>query len=430
MTGAHRQANGSRSLPIADPSSPSVTRRPRSPRLPKIGRHSSGQARVTLGGVVHYLGRYGSIEAQRRYVELLDEWQRNGCRPPRRGITVAQDATTIGDLVKLYLGTIDRTGRYQKNGEPTTQRRYVERVCGSFAAHCGDHPIGRLNKGLLVTWRDRIEENRTLTRTTINKQQAAVKRMLAWAAERDLMPESIWHALNSVRPLRRGEVGERPEHGKPRRAVTWAEVDRVAACCSPQVAAMLKLQALTSMRPGEVVSMRWIDIDRSPARRNGWLYQVAGGKTAHHGVTISYVLMEDAQALLTGFPSTPTAFIFSPRTAMAARRQSLRARRTSKVTAQTRERDRQRQRTYSDRWGLNEYRRAVQRACKAAGVEPFTPHEVRHGAITHVARTKGLLAAQRGANQTSSQTTARYLHTSDADAALAAEALQRRTATG
>ena len=430
MTEGSRQSGGSRQRPPRPASSTPVTRAPRTRRLPKIGRHSSGQARVTLGGVVHYLGRYGSLEAQRRYVELIEQWQRDGCRPPKRGVSCVQSCTTVRDLLQLYLDTIDRTGRYQKAGRPTTQRRYVERVCRSFAEHCGDVPVGRLNKGLLVTWRDRIEEDRGQTRTTINKKQAAVKRMLAWAAERDLVPENVWHAMNSVRPLRRGEVGDRPERGKPRRAVTWAEVVQVAEQCSPQVAAMLRLQALTSMRPGEVVSMRWSDIDRSQTNHDGWVYRVRNGKTSHHGTETTYLLKDQAQAILAGFPATPNAHIFSPRTAMEERRLALRATRTSKVTKQTEQRDRGRRRTYADCWGLNEYRRAVQRACTKAGIAPFTPHEVRHGAITHVARTAGLLAAQRGANHTSSQTTARYLHTSEADAASAAASLQERAATG
>ena len=77
-----RQCVGSQRRPPRPPSSTPVTRAPRNHRLPKIGRHSSGQARVTLGGVVHYLGRYGSLGAQRRYVELIEQWQRDGCRPP------------------------------------------------------------------------------------------------------------------------------------------------------------------------------------------------------------------------------------------------------------------------------------------------------------------------------------------------------------
>ena len=56
-----RQCVGSQRRPRRRLSPAPVTRAPRNHRLPKIGRHSSGQARVTLGGVVHYLGRYGSL---------------------------------------------------------------------------------------------------------------------------------------------------------------------------------------------------------------------------------------------------------------------------------------------------------------------------------------------------------------------------------
>ena len=40
-------------------------------RAPKLGKHSSGQARVTFDGKVYYCGRWGSVEAQQRYAELL-----------------------------------------------------------------------------------------------------------------------------------------------------------------------------------------------------------------------------------------------------------------------------------------------------------------------------------------------------------------------
>src|SRR5262245_60992243 len=50
-------------------------------RLPKMGRHSSGQARVTLNGKVHYLGVFGSAEAHARYADLMRQWQDGGRRP-------------------------------------------------------------------------------------------------------------------------------------------------------------------------------------------------------------------------------------------------------------------------------------------------------------------------------------------------------------
>jgi len=37
---------------------------------PKMGRHSSGQARVTLGGKVLHLGLRGSAEAHENYARL------------------------------------------------------------------------------------------------------------------------------------------------------------------------------------------------------------------------------------------------------------------------------------------------------------------------------------------------------------------------
>ena len=50
-------------------------------RIPKMGRHSSGQARVKLNGRVFYLGAHGSVEAQRRYTDLLNRWLDNGRKP-------------------------------------------------------------------------------------------------------------------------------------------------------------------------------------------------------------------------------------------------------------------------------------------------------------------------------------------------------------
>src|SRR5262245_1681882 len=50
-------------------------------RMPRMGRHSSGQARITLGGKVHYLGRWASPEAHARYAELVRAWLDNGKRP-------------------------------------------------------------------------------------------------------------------------------------------------------------------------------------------------------------------------------------------------------------------------------------------------------------------------------------------------------------
>jgi hypothetical protein len=46
----------------------------RSPHIPKYRRHSSGQARVTLNGKDHLLGRYDSAASHEAYRRLIAEW--------------------------------------------------------------------------------------------------------------------------------------------------------------------------------------------------------------------------------------------------------------------------------------------------------------------------------------------------------------------
>jgi len=47
-----------------------------------------------------------------------------------------------------------------------------------------------------------------------------------------------------------------------------------------------------------------------------------------------------------------------------------------------------------DHYSDDSYRRAITRACAKAGVEPWTPHRLRHSAATQVRREFGLDSAQ------------------------------------
>ncbi len=54
------------------------------------------------------------------------------------------------------------------------------------------------------------------------------------------------------------------------RPVDVKHAEAVLPYVAPQVAAMIRLQQLTGMRPGEVVLMRPVDIDRNG---NVWIYE-------------------------------------------------------------------------------------------------------------------------------------------------------------
>lgn len=403
-----RRTSGDRSSPLGALHCAGTTRSAKNKRqvkLPKMGRHSSGQARITLNGKVHYLGAFGSPEAHQRYGELIQQWLDGGRRPLHTQPHPGQVTVTVRDLFEQYRTWIVTTGRYTKNGATTPQRGLIERSLTSFEDFAGHMRATQLTEAVIVQWRDRIELNRKLTRGGVNRKVQMLLGALRWAKTRGLLPKAVWADCRDIEPLKKGECGNRRERLRVRRAVTLEEVEKVAAACTCRhVAAMLRVQALVGCRPGEVAGMRWADIDKTPVVVDDvplWTYRVADpvAKTAHHGRSISYAIPPRAQAILAEFPAFPTALIFSPA-------QSIAERGRSRKTAPA----------FGPKWTARAYRNAVVRACVAAGVAYFTPHEVRHGAITRAAEQHGVLAAQRLANHSSAATTARYLHTTDDDA--------------
>jgi len=88
-------------------------------RIPKLGRHSSGQARVTLNGKAVYCGPRGTTEAHARYAELNRAWQDRSEQPAERAPHPTQASLRLGDLLQQFLDHVDTTGRYRKNGAPT-----------------------------------------------------------------------------------------------------------------------------------------------------------------------------------------------------------------------------------------------------------------------------------------------------------------------
>ena len=356
---------------------------------------------MRIDGKTHYLGVFGSPESHERYARLVKEWMA-GERVSKRVPHAGQVLLTVRGLFAEYRAWIVATDRYMKNGKPTATRIQIECVLQQFEAFAGDVRVMELSEAILVQWRDRIERNRKLTRKGVNRKVQVVLAALRWGKTRGLLPKSAWADCREIEPVKKGECGTRRERLRERRAVTLAEIERVAAKCTCRhIAAMMRVQALLGCRPGEVAAMRWADIDKTPIVVDGvilWTYRVAdsAAKTAHHDRSISYPVPPRAQAILDEFPALPRALIFSPQQSMAERGRS---RKTAPA--------------FGPQWTARAYRNAVVRACEAAGVPYFTPHEIRHGAITRAAEQHGVLAAQRLANHSSASTTARYLHTED-----------------
>lgn len=387
-------------------------------KLPKMGRHSSGQARVKLNGKTHYLGIYGTVEAQRSYTNLVEQWIKNGRQPLVDAVTVEQ-CVALRVLLEQFEAYLDESGRYRKNGQPTSQRGIVRKAITEFCERFGDIPAPKFSELLLLQHRDYLERRPNLSRVGINKKVAHLRAAFRWAFVRGLLTRDQWLGVKAIEPLRRAEVGHR-DRKRAKRAVSIEDVERVADSLPRVPAAMLRLQALTGMRPGEVCSMRWSDIDRSPVLVEGvecWTYHVAEAKTDHHGHSTSYALGPRARMLLAAFvPESPSAYVFSPSATMRDLHAERRSARQTAPTRQTRMRDEAEGRRWSDRYGVTTYRQAIHRACRRANVERFTPHEVRHGFVTRAAERYGAFAASIAANHARVSTTEGYLHRNRADA--------------
>jgi integrase len=383
--------------------------------VPQIHRHSSGQARVVLSGKTFYLGRYGTAAASRRHAELVERWEKNG-RQPLELVPDIEQVRPIREVLAAWEQYLDDSRRYQKGGRPTSQRGIVRLAVAEFCARFGAVPASAYTERHLLQHRDDLERREQLTRTGINRKVGVLVAALRWAYGRGLIQRDAWLATTAVEPLTRAEAGHR-DRRRQKRAVSIEEVEQVAACLPRVPAAMLRLQALIGCRPGEVCGIRWCDIDKTPVIVDGitlWTYTVAGAKVEHHGKVTSYAIPPRAQAILEQFPpSSPSSLsspIFSPQVTMHDLHQQRRAKRETPATKQMRERDEAPGRAFADRYDVPTYRQAIERGIRKAGIAPFSPHEVRHGAITRAAARFGAFAASVFANHSNVATTEGYMH--------------------
>ena len=294
----------------------------RKPRTPSLRLHKpSGRAVVTLDGQDRYLGDYGSEAARAEYDRLIAEWLSNGRQLARR-----RDLA-VNELMLAYLKHADVY--YVKNGRPTSEAGSIRTALRHVKAIYGVAPAADFGPSALKAVRQRMLDA-DLSRPSLNKLVGIVRRMFRWAVSEELVPSSVIHGLSAVGGLKRGRTTAREtERVKP---VPQAHVDAIIPHVSKQVAAMIGLQACTGMRPGEVCSMRAIDIDMSGTL---WLYRPAEHKTEHHDIDRIIHLGSQAQKIIRPFLTTDrTRHLFDPRDAEADRHAEQRQNRKSKVAVE------------------------------------------------------------------------------------------------
>jgi integrase len=362
-------------------------------RKPSLRLHKpSKQAVVTLNGRDHYLGPWGSRQAQVEYERLVGEWTASGGIPK-----AAEQAVTVAELVLAYRKFA--ATYYAAPSRETGQIRLALRPLVEKYGHTVARDFGPLAlKAVRQTWIDA-----RLARKYINQRVGRIVRAWGWAVENELLPAGNWQALLAVKGLQAGRTTAKES------AVVKPVSDTVfgatlAEIGSPQVRAMLQLIRLTGARPGEVCIMRTGDIDRSVTP---WEYRPQTHKTAHHGHDRVIFIGPRAQAVVADWlRADQEAFLFQPREAAAAVREAAQAagrsasdrdraaRYKRAADAHKRGGRAKNRRLPGDRYAPGRLGHAVGRACERAGIGHWHPHQLRHAAATELRREIGIEAAR------------------------------------
>lgn len=357
----------------------------RSPRTPSYRLHKpSGQAVVTLNGRDVYLGKYGTGESRIEYDRVVSEWLANGRGLPV--VAVGPPTLTVNELLLAYLRFAE--GYYVKNGKLTSEYACTKAAVKPLQGLYGKTPAAGFGPLSLKAVRQKMIQS-DLSRKVINKNIGRLKRIFKWGVENELVPGGVSHALDAVSGLRKGRSEARENDSvKP---VSDQHVEAIKAFVSLRVWAMIELQRLTGMRPGEARMMRGCDLDmRGPI----WEYRPGMHKTEHHDKERLIPLGPRAQSVIRPFLNSDlTAFLFSPGDAEAARNAERRRNRKSPMTP-SQEARKPRGRRFNDFYTKDAYIAAIRRACKKAGVPAWRPNQLRHASGTRVRKEFGLEAAQ------------------------------------
>jgi integrase len=433
-------------------------------KVPSYRIHKqSGQAIVTLpdglgGRQDLLLGKYGSPESRAEYARVLSEWESNGRR--LRQVDHHGLDLTLSELMIAYWKHAESHYR-RPDGTPTGEIHCLRAAFRPLRQLYGHTIVGEFGPLALKTVRQKMIESvdqktgRPWCRRSINLHISRIRGLFKWGVEQELVSPTVLLGLQAVRGLQKGRSQAREsELVKP---VPQAHVDAIIPYLSSPVVAMIQLQALTGMRPGEVIIMRSIDIETSGKI---WLYRPGSDqgpegvhKTAFRGHGRVVLIGPRGQEIVQQFLKTDLlAYLFQPREAMSELRAELRQNRKSKVQqSQINRCKRNPKRKPGTRYTVASYGRAISRACDLAVPFPFPEglsqnelekwrkdheqevkkwqkqhrwhaHQLRHAKATEIRREAGLDAARVVLGHRSPQITETY---AEIDLNRAAEVMAR-----
>ena len=367
--------------------------------LPSYRLHQpTGQAVVTIDGQDYYLGPFGSAESKKKYSRLTDVWNARQERSAAETeelpqLSEVRDVATVKELILQYTLHAQQyyhasEGQQKEVGCIRDALQIVKDLYGRSPAHeFGPKALKAVRRAMIA---------RGWARSYVNHQINRVKRMFRWATEEELIPATKYHALQSVRGLRKGTSDVRET--KKVRPVPLKFVRKVLKRVRPMIRAMILVQLLSGCRPGEVCRLKPRRVSQNGAV---WVYRLARHKTAHHGKRRRIFLGPRAQKILEPWLKgiAPDEYVFNPARDEVTRQAERRAKRKTPLWPSHLKRLAAKKqaapaRPKRDRYDTASYRRAIKRACKQAKVQAWSPNRLRHLAATRIRRRHGIEMAR------------------------------------
>ncbi|MDM4014697.1 tyrosine-type recombinase/integrase [Roseiconus lacunae] len=366
---------------------------------PNYQYHVSGQARVYLDGRYFYLGQHDTPASYAKYHSLLAIYSANG-------MTIPDDAEQLlGDAPITVRCLTAEFREYAKNKYAKDRSRHAQfkNLCTLLDDCFGDLPADefgprKLNeiRELLIATKNRSGKHNA--RSYINMQVQCIVKIFRYCVSRELVGPNVIVALATLQPLAHGE--SKASESAPVQPVDIETVRKTAKFLSPQIKAMVCIQASTGMRPSEVCAIRPTDIER---RDDGvWVYRPPKHKTSHRGKLKAVPLLDAAKSALEPFLDRPEDdYCFKPEEAAEWHRERRHANRKTPLKygnrpgyGKTSRNGTRKPRKYSERYTPDSYRQAITRAAESAKVAHWFPYQLRHLAATVIREALGVEAAQ------------------------------------
>lgn len=345
---------------------------------------------------------------------------------------------TIAGICRQYLQYAQDHYIDPDDGQPTGEVLKIKAALSHLLDFCPELPAEDFGPVKLMELREHMinqtkvgkngEPIPRFSRRTINQRITVIKkRLFEWASNWQKIPRSAYYGLMSVGGLRRGRSKARET--EPIKPIAEHWVRATMNYMPPTIAAMVEIQMLGGMRPGEICQMRAAEIDTSGTI---WIYRPRKHKSKWRGQTREILIGPKAQKILKPFLQRDiTAYLFSPTEANTQRNAAKRAARKSKVPPSQQDRRKaEPQKKPGDCYDTRGYCRAVKYAVKAANkarstgkkIPHWHPNQLRHTASTTVRKELGLDAARALLGQRSLAIADTY---AELDQALAYEAAKK-----